>query len=86
MRDCYSVYSVQVRPRRVGWTSALHIQTDVGDPGEPWWMIIEPIPTWWRPTEAWANRRALRELARIKQEETRRRAEAWRLRRAGWTA
>lgn len=60
-------YTVKIQPARVGFISSVGKKTLLYIPGdtEEFWMGWSPEPTYWRPTEAWAIRRAARKQRRL---------------------
>ena len=69
-------YAVKVRPCRIGHLATVSKETLLTAPGlDPWWMGWSPEPFYWRPTEAWAVRRATRKRRRLEQGYARRSAE-----------
>lgn len=65
-------YGVKVRPCRVGHLASVSKETLLTAPDlEPWWMGWSPEPSYWRPTEAWAIRRARRKRLRLEQADAR---------------
>lgn len=71
-------YEVKVRPARVGYLSAVDKIVTEGrwSDGEPIEMRWTPVPTYWRPTRAWALAVARRKQQRLTAHEQR--TNAWR--------
>lgn len=68
-------YSVKVRPCQVGHLASVSKETLLDASGmDPWWMGWSPEPSFWRPTEAWAIRRAQQKRLRLERADARRNA------------
>ncbi len=65
-------YTVNVRPGKIGHVSSVAKRTRIGD-GD-FWVGWDPEPTFWRPTESWAIRRAAAKKRRMEASDARHKA------------